>query len=161
MNYYLGHPAGHCLENMLHVSPLTASEGVCWCFWRHSFLLKHMREDQKKVFLLPIWTSPHPGRREHFHTPLWFFFFFILLNSRLFCSCKGPIYSSAQVEREFPPSEPFFASVTVFFFLSWKKDKSQLVSLIMATPQSWVSFTNTWGLKKCCGWSGSVLSKDG
>lgn len=114
--------------------------------WRDMFLLKNTRGLEKWF----IETSPHPGRGEHFRSALLISFFFS--NPRLFCSSKGPIYSSAEVERDFPPSELFllmFECVMIFFFyfpfflrrrFSWKKDKSHLVSLIMATP-AWGSGT--------------------
>lgn len=69
-----------------------------------------------------------------------FFSFFIFSYSRPFSSSKGPNYSSAEVERDFTPLELFFPMRMLFFFrfmrrrFSWKKDKSQLVSLVMATP---------------------------
>lgn len=88
-------------KKMLNVKPLDASERVSWCFEEaHSHQRTWERPSKKAsdTFLLLPSTSPHPGRWEHFHSPLWIFFF-ISSNSRPFCSSKSPIYSSAEVER--------------------------------------------------------------
>lgn len=102
-----------------------------------------MSKPQKKPFLLPPWTSPHPGRSEHFQSPLWFSFF-IFSNSRPFCSSESPIYFSAEVKRRTQtphPQSSISQRQSVFFWggggFSLKKDKSQLISSIMVTP--------TWG----------------
>lgn len=121
------------------VKPTAVSEWVGCCFYTD----ERCAENKNTGYLPPLpELLPHPGRWEHFHLPLWFFLF-ISLNSRLFCSSKSPIYSSARVKRRPPPLRvllsppPHTHTLRVGFLwrrFSWKEGKSQLVGLIVAAP---------------------------
>ena len=101
------------------MKPLDASERVSWCFGEaHSHWRTWEGPSWKAsdTFLLLPSTSPHPGRREHFHSPLWIFFFSSLRIQGRSAHLKAQFIPQQKLKEDAPPSELlFFPSVRVVF----------------------------------------------
>lgn len=164
----------------IHVKPFSGIRGSQPVFWRSSFLLKNMREGPEKAsdtFPFPPWPLPHPGRWEHFHSPLWFFSFSSFQIQGRSAHLKAQFIPQHKLKEDLPPFRVLFFS-SFFFLQEWVfwgggfyERKTNLSSSAWLWrhslgveswdfSKSWISFTYAcWGAelrgceKWCAAWS--------